>query len=253
MFFDQEAFSFNIIDVLELKQKNVDFVNSGRNFNALSFRIHSDTILKAKTTELHLRDNFVSYVPARLDYRRIARTDEIIVIHFDTTNYTTKEIEVFESQEPERLLSLFRDILKHWQKKKLGYKLKCSAILYEILEECYIQNYRSEKPPSKIRKSVDYIHQSFKRGDLTISEIAMQSFVSEVYFRRLFREEFGVSPQKYIVNLRIQHAAGLISTGYYSLQEAAYLSGYNDYKYFSVEFKRIMGVSPSKYSYNYKA
>ena len=76
--------------------------------------------------------------------------------------------------------------------------------------------------------------------------------MSEVYFRKLFKEEFGISPQKYIIDLRLQNAAGLISTGYYSLKEVAYMSGYTDYKYFSVEFKKNMGVSPSEYLYNYQ-
>ena len=76
--------------------------------------------------------------------------------------------------------------------------------------------------------------------------------MSEVYFRRLFNLEFGTSPQKYIVHLRILHAKGLISTGYHTLKEVAYLSGYTDYKYFSVEFKKKVGVSPSEYVYNYK-
>ena len=65
------------------------------------------------------------------------------------------------------------------------------------------------------------------------------------------KEEYGISPQKYIINLRIQNAVGLISAGYYSLKEIAYMSGYNDYKYFSVEFKKNMGVTPSEYIYDY--
>lgn len=93
---------------------------------------------------------------------------------------------------------------------------------------------------------------NYKKSDLSIKEIADKSFMSEVYFRRLFKEEYGISLQKYIINLRIQNALGLISTGYYSLKEIAYISGYNDYKYFSVEFKKNMGVSPSEYLYNYK-
>ena len=76
--------------------------------------------------------------------------------------------------------------------------------------------------------------------------------MSEVYFRKLFKAEFGISPQKYIIKLRMQNALGLISTGYYSLKEVAEMSGYHDYKYFSVEFKKMIGVSPSEYSYNYQ-
>jgi AraC-like DNA-binding protein len=75
--------------------------------------------------------------------------------------------------------------------------------------------------------------------------------MSEVYFRRLFKEEYGVSPQKFIIDLRIQNAVALISTGYYSLKEVALMSGYSDYKYFSIEFKKAMGVSPSQYISGY--
>jgi AraC-like DNA-binding protein len=94
--------------------------------------------------------------------------------------------------------------------------------------------------------------QNYKKSDLTIKEIADRSFMSEVYFRKLFKKEYGISPQKYIIDLRIQNAVGLISTGYYTLSEVAHMSGYNDYKYFSVEFKKAMGVSPSEYMYNYE-
>lgn len=252
MFFNQESFSFNIMDVLELNQKNINASNSGRNFNALSFRFRANTTIKTGCQSYQLRDNFITYVPARLDYARISAVDKMIVIHFDTTNYNSKSIEIFESTTPEKLISLFQTILECWNKKEPGYKLKCSALLYEILNECYIQNFKSEKSTSKIQNSIDYIQENYKRSDLTIPEIAKQSFMSDVYFRKLFKQAYGISPQKYITNLRIQNAKGLIATGYYHLKEIARLSGYEDYKYFLVDFKKQVGVTPSKYSYNYR-
>ena len=71
--------------------------------------------------------------------------------------------------------------------------------------------------------------------------------MSEVCFRKLFKARFGLSPAKYLMQLRIHKAAELIHTGYYTLKEVASLCGYRDYKYFSVEFKRLKGCSPSKY------
>lgn len=252
MFFEKEDLSFNLLDVFELKQRDVNIFNSGRNFNALSFRFHSNAVLKTGTETLSMKDNDVSYFPARLDYDRTATVDELIVVHFDTTNYHTQRIEFFEAKEPERLATLFREILSHWNKKEIGYRYRCSALLYEIFAECYVQNYKQQTQNQKIGRSVDYMLKNYKNSNLSIKEIAEQSFISEVYFRKLFKAEYGISPQKYIVNLRIQNALGLISSGYYSLTEVAYLSGYNDYKYFSVEFKKAIGVSPSKYLYNYR-
>ena len=252
MFFEKEILSFHILDVLEIKQNNVSTFNTGRNFNALSFRFRADAYLRTEKNEYHMRENFVSYVPARLNYSRVATVDEMIVIHFETVNYHTENVEYFQPKNPEVLAKLFRKILDCWNRKELGYKYKCSAILCEIFAECYTENYVPTIQNSKIQNSVEYMLANYKKSDLTIKEIAKQSFMSEVYFRKLFKEEHGLSPQKYIVQLRIQHAVGLISTGYYSLNEIAYMSGYNDYKYFSVEFKKAIGVSPSEYLYNFR-
>lgn len=252
MFFEKEMLSFNLLDVFEINQTNVNIFNSGRNFNALSFRFRSDAVLKTETNEYVMKDNSVAYFPARVDYSRTATVDELIVVHFDTTNYVARNIEFFDPKEPDSLSRLFCEILNVWNKKEVGYKYRCSALLYEIFAECYEQNFVPKAQDSKIWQSVDYILAHYRDSELSIGDIAARSFMSEVYFRRLFKAEFGISPQKYIINLRMQNAVGLISTGYYSLQEVAYMSGYKDYKYFSVEFKRLMGVSPSGYEYNYQ-
>ncbi|MBE6537727.1 MAG: helix-turn-helix transcriptional regulator [Ruminococcaceae bacterium] len=252
VFFEKDLLSFNIIDVIKLRQKDVNMFNSGRNFNALSFRFSSDAVLITKTKKHCMKDNCVSYFPARLDYTRVATVDEMIVVHFDAMNYNTKDIEYFIPNNHTVLSKLFNEMFDVWSKKELGYKFRCSAILYEIFGECYIQNYISKSSNPIIQNSVEYILKNYKRSDLSIKEIADKSFMSEVYFRRLFKKEYGISPQKYIIDLRIQNAVGLISAGYYSLKEIAYMSGYNDYKYFSVEFKKKMAISPSKYIYNYE-
>ena len=251
MFFENDSMIFNLLDVRRLNQKNVNMFNSGRNFSALSFRFHADTLLSTETNTCHVQDHSVTFVPARLDYSRKATVDELIVIHFDTTSYYTKEIEHFTPKDPEVLTTLFGQILDCWSKKEIGYKYRCSALLCEIFAECHTQNFIASSKKSKIQKSVAYILKNYKNHDLSMDQIARQSFISEVYFRKLFKKEYGISPQKYIIQLRIQNAIGLISTGYYSLKEVAYMSGYRDYKYFSMEFKRVNGISPSKYLYNF--
>ena len=251
MIFEKECLSFAILDVLELDQENVNIYNKGRNFTALSFRLRADTVIATATEEYHLRDNYVSLVPSRLDYRRIAKKDKLIVIHFELSNYRAERIEAFAPKQPEKIEALFREILLCWSNKEVGYKLEASAILYSILAECYRQNFQKGSRDSKIQKSVDFINRHYTDPDLSICEVAKQSYMSEVYFRKLYKNEFGISPQKHIVHLRIQHAIGLLATGYHTLKEVAYLSGFTDYKYFTVTFKKETGISPSKYTYNY--
>ena len=251
MFFGNDIISFNLLDVLELKQKNVNMHNNKRNFNALSFRFRADTVLKSETDVFHMKDNYVSFVPSNLDYSRVSEIDELIVVHFEVINCNARDIEFFEAKNPDAFLKLFTSILECWNHKEVGYKYKCSAIFNEILALCCIENYKPKPLESKIKKSVDYLLSHYNDCDLSINVIAEQSFISEVYFRKLFKAEYGFSPQKYIIHLRIQYAKQLISTGYYSVKEIALMSGYTDYKYFSTEFKKQVGVSPSDYVYNY--
>lgn len=251
LIFEKEKISFDLLDVIELKQGQVKTFNKGRKFDALSFRYDSDAILKTENTEVKLSDNTVCYVPAMVDYTRISNRDNLIVIHLNSLNYFSKEIEHFTPKNPEKLLSLFRKILDCWNGKKIGYMHKCSALLCEIFAEIYGEMHKDNLCDERIKKSVEYIIENYTDPEISITSAAEKSNVSEVYFRKIFKKEFGISPKKYIINARIKYAVGLIESGYYSLSKIAEMSGFTDYKYFSSEFRRIMGTSPSKYHYDF--
>lgn len=251
MFFEKEFMRFNILDVLKLSQGNIDSFNNGRRFNAISFRFRSDTVLKTAGDEHKVFDNYISLVPAGLDYRRISKEDELIVIHFDAPEVSSNKIEAFLPREPKKYAELFSTAYEIWEKKEAGYKYKCGAKLLEIFAECYSENIMPIKGKSPISESVEYLEKNFADPTITVNKIAAKSFMSEVYFRKLFKAELGTSPKKYIIKLRIQKAVSLINTGYYSLKEVAEMCGYTDYKYFSVEFKASIGCSPSEYEYEF--
>lgn len=247
MIFEKDCLSITFLEVLELKQRNVSMNNTGRDFDAISFRFASDACLETKENSYRLSENAVCFVPSGLDYKRSATRDELIAIHFQTENYAGREIEVFKPKAPAHLAALFQAILSVWQAKEVGYQYRCTALLYEILAECHKECARPQASHSPIEVSVRYLLEHFKDPDLSVGTLAERSFMSEVYFRKLFKSELGTSPQKYIIDLRIRNAVALMSTGYYSLKEIAHMSGYRDYKYFSTEFKRIKGLSPSEY------
>lgn len=250
MFFDTESLAFTILDVLVVNQENISNYNKERNFSALSFRYEADTILKTDTKEYKAETNCICYVPAQLNYSRVSKRDRMIVVHFHALNYSGSQIEIFYPQTPESLGQLFHTLLDTWNLQAPGYTYQCSAIFNEILGYCYLQNYK-EASTGKIQNALRYLEENYRKADLTVAEIAKQSFVSEVYFRKLFKQQYGISPRKYIIKLRMQTAMELIATGYYRLQEIAEMVGYRDYKYFCVEFKAYTGVSPSKYFYHF--
>ncbi len=252
MFFDNPEVSFKLLDVIELNQKNINIKHTQRNFNAISFRISANAKLINKDREYILKDNSVCFVPNSLNYTRISKYDHLIVIHFLSNDLFLTDIDSFYPENHKTLLQKFYEILKCWNSKETGYQYKCNALFNEILYECFVETYIPQKSQSLIDNSVKFMKKVFNQPAITIKEIADKSFISEVYFRKLFKKQYGISPSKYIANLRLQNALYLIETNCYTLTEVAELSGYTDYSYFSAEFKKAKGIPPSKYFYSFK-
>jgi len=245
--FETDGLNVEIISFTVLNQENVVRHNAGRSFDALSFRFHSDAELVTEKSSHIVKDGHLCFVPASVGYDRIAKKDELIAINCRIKGYQAQDIECFLPTNADKVGNLFKKAFECWTKREPGYYYGCIAYFYQILAECRKQSSVALPDDSKIRESVRYISSHFTDPKLSLGNIASKSFMSEVYFRKLFKTEFGVSPQKYVIKLRIQKAMELMETGDYSLKEIALMTGYGDYKYFSSEFKRITGVSPSEY------
>ena len=136
-----------------------------------------------------------------------------------------------------------------WQAKQAGYKLKTKSIMYAILYEIMNNNKKTYESNDWliIQNAVNYIRENFTSSGAIIDEAASKSFISTVYFRRLFKKEFGITPLEYINELRIEYAKSLIAGGHGFIGETAYASGFSSYKYFAYVFKKKTGCTPGEY------
>lgn len=251
MLFQKDKLAFQIFDVLYLRQGYSKTRNKNRHYDALSFRIRSNTVIIDNELQINLQDNSIAYFPANHEYTRIAELDDLIVVHFKCYDFSGRCIEHFLPTNPEEYNEMFHQLLSSWQAKEPGYQYHSAAIFNRILERIHCDNLPVSLTHSKIDPSIQYIQQNLYQTDLSLATAAQKSFVSDVYFRKLFKEHFGISPKQFVIQRRIQQAASLILAGYCSLHEVAEMCGYPDYKHFTTEFKRIMGVSPSQYEYNH--
>ncbi len=88
-----------------------------------------------------------------------------------------------------------------------------------------------------------YIEQHFQE-DVSIEKLSEMANMSTRHFRRIFHGIYGISPLKYINNLRIQHASNLLVSTDLSITEIAIHCGFSDANYFSTKFKEATGKSP---------
>lgn len=86
--------------------------------------------------------------------------------------------------------------------------------------------------------------------DISLTSLAAKYNVSMAHLSKMIKERLQVNFSDYIASLRIQRAKELLRDESISIQEIAEIVGYNDYFYFTKVFKKIEGISPSKYRKN---
>ena len=83
--------------------------------------------------------------------------------------------------------------------------------------------------------------------ELTIEVLASEVSLSPFHFARAFKVATGMSPHRYVSNLRVEKAKVLIAEGKIPLAEIARQCGFSSQSYFTTWFKRIVGVTPGAY------
>ena len=144
--------------------------------------------------------------------------------------------------------SFWHDYL-NMQKRIFGlasYKLTNLSDLYDVTARVNSSGYY-EKKYTIIEDSERYLVENLYNGRLSVREIADQSNVSEVYFRRLFKEKHGISPMQYININRLKTAKNLLVEDELSVSEISQTCGFLDVYSFSRAFKKWAGISPSEY------
>jgi AraC family transcriptional regulator len=100
-------------------------------------------------------------------------------------------------------------------------------------------------PRVKMVRAVEYIQDGLD-ADLTVSGIAQAVGMSPDYFARLFKESTGQPPHQYVVEARVRKAKELLTTGQFTISEAAHQVGFVDQSHLTRHFKRVFGLAPKR-------
>lgn len=151
--------------------------------------------------------------------------------------------------ENEMILN-FSKAAKAWKNKETGFYEECFSDLYKIIKQIKKESVKyssKKKDVGLLAPALEYINKNYTTESISVSYLAELCHVSEVYLRRVFQNAFSVSPSVYMRDLRIQYAKELMQTEEYTVTDVAMMSGFNDTAYFSREFKKAVGLTPSAY------
>lgn len=126
-----------------------------------------------------------------------------------------------------------------------------SSMAYQTLTRFYsaavmaVKN--KEKLPQVVETALKILQQDFAFLD-GIGDLAQRLEVSQEYLTRAFREHVGMTPGKYLNQVRIEHAKLLLQRGDHSVAFVADACGFANGNYFARVFRNMVGVTPSVYA-----
>ena len=102
----------------------------------------------------------------------------------------------------------------------------------------------------EIATAVDFIKDNFTKT-INIPELAEMSGLKNRKFESLFKEVFSITPQTYIIKMRIHTACQLLTGSSKSIADIATEVGFYDHSTFTRQFSKHMGLRPVQYRKQY--
>ncbi|MTW88044.1 response regulator [Virgibacillus dakarensis] len=99
---------------------------------------------------------------------------------------------------------------------------------------------------SNMKKLLEYIQEHYAEA-LTLTSVANHFHFSPSYLSSYFRAHNKEGFIEYLNRIRIEEATKLLEQNTLTISEISAMVGYSDHSYFCKVFKKIIGVSPSKY------
>jgi len=84
-------------------------------------------------------------------------------------------------------------------------------------------------------------------SDLDLVTLAGESGYSRTHFLRMFRAATGVTPHRYLLELRLKRAQSMVASRELSLCDIASACGFSSHAHFSTAFRARFGLAPSAY------
>lgn len=142
----------------------------------------------------------------------------------------TKLSEISRFLNMESSLNGLSAALSGWAQELLSY---CTSIQQQVMLR-------------PIREAKLYIDQNYAQH-LTLQSISQKVDLSPAYFCTLFKQEVGIAFNPYLAGVRIEQAKKLLASTDLNITAISERVGYQDPRYFSRIFLKIVGVQPTAY------
>lgn len=155
----------------------------------------------------------------------------------------------FVATEAIEFQHLFEKLRRYYLMKHEDGPRLCGLVLAEILVRCCDElSARNgqlgwDNRVERVKRRMD----EAPHARFTPDQLAEIAGLSEKYFRRIFKRQYGQTPASYQTKIRLEYARFLLAESGQSVKQVAQATGYPDPYSFSKQFKQWMGYPPSDY------
>jgi len=168
---------------------------------------------------------------------------------FDTIS---PEIFAFDiTEEQNRLIhSITEQLIEGRVKFELAGSLELYSLLFSLLQLIPADSWRNRILDARIINGIRHMEKNIQEIEIRNSSLAEIGGMSVNAYARLFKEQTGYSPRKYLLRMRTEKACNLLHHSDLSIDQIASDCGFSDRYYFTRIFSRTMKVSPGLYRRN---
>ena len=100
------------------------------------------------------------------------------------------------------------------------------------------------QPAIRLTRAIAFLENAPRNAPL--EEAARQVNLSSSRLRHLVREHLGLSPTKYMKQVKLQRAKELVMSTALSIKEVMWEAGFTDFSHSVRDYKRLYGETPSQ-------
>ena len=154
--------------------------------------------------------------------------------------------------EQKDILSYLNAMVQEATSQQMSYELVCHNLL-EILLIKILRHQHFDLEvgkQSKATKDISFIKhylETYYHESIQLEDLASMTHLSRFYISHSFKKEIGMSPMEYLIDIRIKESKILLRTTNYSISQVADIVGFTTPTYFSKQFRKSTGISPTDY------
>lgn len=138
-------------------------------------------------------------------------------------------------------------LVELWKENTTYSRLQTVHLSTELIMAVLLDHYQLKPTQRTAQRELDWVPSYMSnhlQEPLSIQTLAERANLSVSRFSAVFKQQFNLSPHQYLLSLRINHAAELLTKTELSQASIAEYCGFANIHHFSKTFKKTKGLSP---------